>query len=1016
MKRIFTLFAAWLFLSAAIAQNVGVGTTTPGAKLTVNGAVASTPQSGPAGATITIPANVTIYTITDDGASAANAASATGPVDGQFLTIYNTDGQAVTFAGQTIAASGGVMSFQYIASGWRLISDNQSGGNNFIKNQTASPQSGSGFNTSGNGTIGGTLSVTGTSTLGALTQAGTTSINTTGSGATSVGVGGTGAVNLGNSTGGVNVKTLTTAGVVTNTAAGTLGTLPGTTSTVLHGNAAGAPSFGQVALGSEVSGILPVANGGTGSSTQAWVDLTTNQTTAGNKTWSGNGSFTSGTASTNSTSGAVVVTGGEGISGNLNVGGNTAISGTSSHTGAATFGNTVTVSPFSTAGVVHNNASGLLSSSAVSLTSDVSGVLPVANGGTGSSTQGWVDLTTTQTAGGNKTWTGTATFSNATYSALFNGGNVGINQATPGFPLNFANTLGDKIALWGNSGVHYGFGIQSGLLQIHSDVVGSDVAVGYGSSGAFTENVRFKGNGNVGMGSSAPAAKLSVITTNSDGNVAAWGTGQATVGGDGTTAGALGFSYSTTNNAAYISALSPSVAWRDLGMRFSNAYFYYNGANEAMRINNAGNVSIGGVAPTAQFHTTGTVRFANYTNGLVAVDGTGTLTAPRTITAAVGTTSGTNQLNITNGNGVSGNPTINMHDTYAALLHSNANMTGGGNISYIGGNFNWSNRFIVISNGNGSQFSTSGYFDITQPGSGTITGVGGAGNVTATASGIPLGAWQALYYILPVGSNNGSVAANFRVAQYTSALVVPENWLLLAVVNGDDGTVRVGNGTILQPNQTWTVGSGLNAGWNASVNMISSRDDLNSSGSSSGVPAGFAVTSLVGSGADDAQYGVNLPFTVYIGGVAATWVGISTNGFIQFNSSNSFNGSLNSNSTLPSGSFSIPTFCYYWDDMVTTGNGLRYATIGTSPNRVFVLDFELVTYSTGFSINGQVQIHEGSGEINVRYNGVNAYACGQGATLGLQLTQSIAMPVSCNAKVLDDNTTNTQSMSFSPNK
>lgn len=38
-----------------------------------------------------------------------------------------------------------------------------------------------------------------------------------------------------------------------------LGSL-GTTSTVLHGNAAGDPSFGQVALGSEVSGDLPFAN------------------------------------------------------------------------------------------------------------------------------------------------------------------------------------------------------------------------------------------------------------------------------------------------------------------------------------------------------------------------------------------------------------------------------------------------------------------------------------------------------------------------------------------------------------------------------------------------------------------------------------------------------------------------------------------------------------------------------------------------------------------------------------
>lgn len=38
----------------------------------------------------------------------------------------------------------------------------------------------------------------------------------------------------------------------------------GTTTTVLHGNAAGAPTFGAVSLTADVSGILPGANGGTG--------------------------------------------------------------------------------------------------------------------------------------------------------------------------------------------------------------------------------------------------------------------------------------------------------------------------------------------------------------------------------------------------------------------------------------------------------------------------------------------------------------------------------------------------------------------------------------------------------------------------------------------------------------------------------------------------------------------------------------------------------------------------------
>jgi len=89
-------------------------------------------------------------------------------------------------------------------------------------------------------------------------------------------------------------------------------------------------------------------------------------------------------------------------------------------------------------------------------------------------------------------------------------GNVGIGTTSPGFPLNFASTLGDKIALYGNSGSHYGLGIQGGQLQIHADVAGSDIVFGYGQSTAFTETMRVKGSGFVGIANSAPETLLQV--------------------------------------------------------------------------------------------------------------------------------------------------------------------------------------------------------------------------------------------------------------------------------------------------------------------------------------------------------------------------------------------------------------------------------------------------------------------------------------------------------------------------
>ncbi|BDB52207.1 hypothetical protein [Flavobacterium ammonificans] len=196
----------------------------------------------------------------------------------------------------------------------------------------------------------------------------------------------------------------------------------GTPSAAVLTSATGLP------LTSGVTGILPIANGGTGSSSQNFVDLTTAQTVAGAKTFSGNtavsgsSTFTVGTGAT-ALGGTLAVTGATTLNGNTSVSGsNTLTVGTGATTLGGTLGVTGATTLSSTLGVTGNaTLSGTLG---VTGATSLSSTLAVTGNTTLGGTLGVTGNTTiggTTTLNGNTSVSGTNTLTVGTGATALGG-------------------------------------------------------------------------------------------------------------------------------------------------------------------------------------------------------------------------------------------------------------------------------------------------------------------------------------------------------------------------------------------------------------------------------------------------------------------------------------------------------------------------------------------------------------------------------------------------------------------
>lgn len=136
--------------------------------------------------------------------------------------------------------------------------------------------------------------------------------------------------------------------------------------------------------------------------------------------------------------------------------------------------------------------------------------------------------------------------------------------------------------------------------------------------------------------------------------------------------------------------------------------------------------------------------------------------------------------------------------------------------------------------------------------------------------------------------------------------------------------------------------------------------------STTGTYTSIAGTTIHAAGVDDACVsGIPIGFTFTYGCQPYTTVSVSSNGWMTFNSTTSSNAS---NDLTGYTNVLAPL----WDDMKTdaTNGVVRYLTTGTSPNRVFTVEWYnmLWNYSAaGAVVDYQVKLYESNGRIDFIY-------------------------------------------------
>ncbi len=247
----------------------------------------------------------------------------------------------------------------------------------------------------------------------------------------------------------------------------------------------------------------------------------------------------------------------------------------------------------------------------------------------------------------------------------------------------------------------------------------------------------------------------------------------------------------------------------------------------------------------------------------------------------------------------------------------------------------------------------------------------GTGSVTLTASGAdtylwsPGGATTAAITVSPSTTTTYTVAGtSFGCTVNATKVVTVSPATTVTSVTATPGTICSGDTSQLD------------------VNLTTGYSNYNVSSIAYAPVSGTTVT-LTALWTDDASTSVTLPFTFNYYGVNYTTMAVSTNGLVQLGSAGI---GLNTtySQTIPSASNPNNIIAACWNDLDlrTTGN-INTITTGSSPNRIFSIQYQNCPFYNGIGGTGnvlaQIELFEGTGVIEIHI----------GQVLGTSTTSSL---------------------------